>query len=366
MKKYYLFLCFLCPLLAKAQKKVDLDRFKFSVQFRSLPTLQLDSTYRTYSVQVVHSQAMQSINQSTDPANTVLLEGWRKLNGNGHVLVDVQLGDLIPESVTVEERKINITNKAGVVTGSNTMYYQRVLYSFAAVAHITDYKSAHIKDEVLVNRMYKQVYNSPEFANRALAHGYFLLNSVKIIRDLYNNCANKAMHYLSNQLTDHYGFAEVTSNDYMYVVGSRKHPEYEDNRKAMGQVNEVLFNMNANAAITGGRKQLQPAIEYFESIKKNYSSSSKHDRKIRYASYFNLAVLYYYLDDPEAMMKEANGLILNDYETSVGKAFQATATRLKNKFERSNIYTRHFSIDTKLFKGPDANAETSVALEKSK
>ncbi len=65
-------------------------------------------------------------------------------------------------------------------------------------------------------------------------------------------------------------------------------------------------------------------------------------------------------------MKEANGLILNDYETSVGKAFQATATRLKNEFERSNIYTRHFSIDTKLFKGPDANAETGVALEKSK
>ena len=99
-------------------------------------------------------------------------------------------------------------------------------------------------------------------------------------------------------------------------------------------------------------------IDYFEIIKTTYSGSKKHDRKIRYASYFNLAVLYYYLDDPEQMMKEANGLILNDFHTAVGKSFQETALRLKNQFQQSNIYTRHFNIDPSLFTGPHEKPDT--------
>ena len=60
------------------------------------------------------------------------------------------------------------------------------------------------------------------------------------------------------------------------------------------------------------------------------------------------------------MMKEANGLILNDFHTAVGKSFQETALRLKNQFQRTNIYTRHFSIDPTTFKGPVENANTVV------
>ena len=60
------------------------------------------------------------------------------------------------------------------------------------------------------------------------------------------------------------------------------------------------------------------------------------------------------------MMKEANGLVLNDFGTKDGKGFEKTATWLKNLFQLSNIYTRHFSIDTSSFKGPyEKNAVTA-------
>jgi hypothetical protein len=59
------------------------------------------------------------------------------------------------------------------------------------------------------------------------------------------------------------------------------------------------------------------------------------------------------------MMKEANGLVLNDFDTKDGKAFEQSAIWLKNMFEEANIYTRHFSIDPNTFKGPYAtNANT--------
>lgn len=352
MKKLYILtFCFL-PLLSTAQKSVDLDHHRFKVQYRSLPAIRLDSTYRTYDVQVETTQLMQSLLHDMSPENSVVLEGWRKLPQDGHITIKVRLGDLVPGSVSVKERVVTTKNGNGQVTGTKTFYYQEVVYTFAATANIYDYKGMHIMDQELADRNYKQVYRSPEFALRPMAEGYFLVNSLAVTKELYRNSVNRAMHYLSERITDNFGFSEVTVNDYMWIIDSRKHPEYSAFRQVFRQMNEVLFNMDANTPIEGVREKLKPVIDYFEKIRRDYSSNNRHDRKIRYASYFNLAVLYYYLDDPQSMMREANGLVLNDFDTKDGKAFERTATWLKNLFQQNNIYTRHFSINTASFKGP--------------
>lgn len=351
MKNYVLALAF-CPLFSLAQKRVDLDRFNFTVQFHSLPAIHLDSTYHTYNVLVEGTKMMQTFLQPIAPENTVLLDGWRKIPQTGHITIKVKLEDLLPESVSVKERIENIKNNLGQITGTRTLYHEEVVYTFAATAAINDYKGAHIMDELLADRGYKQVYKGPEFPFRQMAEGYFVLNTMKITGELYQNCVNRAMHDLSNRITDNFGFSDVTVNDMMWIVGSRKHPEYEAHRDAFKQLTEVLFSMNANQSIDGAREQLKPVIDYFEGIKDTYTSQKKHDRKIRYASYYNLAVLYYYLDDPQAMMKQATGLVLNDFDTRDGKNFEASATRLKNLFQQSNIYTRHFKIDPLSYRGP--------------
>ena len=352
VKNQYLFILFLLPLSVAAQRNVDLDRYNFSVQFRTLPDIRIDSTYRTYHVEVEGTKMMHSFLKDMAPEKTVLLEGWRKLNSDGHIAVKIKLDDLLPESVSVKERLENIKDKKGVITGTRTLYCQEVVYTFAAIASISDYKGVHIMDEVLADRGYKQVYRSPEFQIRQMAEGYFLLNSINKTGELYRNCVVRAMHNLSERLTNNFGFSDVTVNDHMWIIDSKKDPEYADHRQAFRQLSDVLFSMSASSSIEQARAQLKPVIDYFDGLKNEYTSNSKHDRKIRYASYFNLAVLYYYLDDPQKMMKEANGLILNDYDTRDGKAFEESAIRLKNIFQQANIYTRHFSIDTGTFKGP--------------
>ena len=360
VKKNYLILLFLLPLSIVAQKRVDLDKYKFTVQYRTLPKVRLDSTYHTYNVEVEGTKLMQPFLQGMAPDKTVLLEGWRKLPYDGHLTIKVKLEDLLPESVSVKERVENIKDKTGQITGTKIFYREEVVYTFAATADISDYKGVHIMDQVLADRGYKQVYNSPEFPVKTLAEGYFMLNSYSKTSELYKNCVNRAMHYLSDRLSENFGYGEATVNDFMWIVDSRKHPEYAAHRQAFLQMSEILFAMNANKSIEGSREQLKPVIAYFEGIKDTYTTTSKHDRKIRYASFFNLAVLYYYLDDPQMMMKEANGLVLNDFDTRDGKAFEQSATWLKNMFEEANIYTRHFSIDPNTFRGPYENNTNTI------
>jgi hypothetical protein len=352
VKNQYLFLALLLPVSLLAQRNVDLDKYNFSVQVRTLPLIRLDTTYHTFNVEVEGTKLMQSFLKDMAPERTVQLDGWKKLNSDGHISIKVKLDDLLPESVSVKERLENIKDKKGQITGTRTLYSQEVIYTFAATASITDYKGMHIMDEVLADRNYKQVFRSPEFAIRQMAEGYFLLNSVTKTAELYRNCVTRAMHDLSGRISNNFGFGDATIYDHMWIVDSKKDAEYNDHRQAFRQLSDVLFGFNASSSIDSAREQLKPVIDYFERIKTEYTSNTKHDRKLRYASYFNLAVLYYYLDDPQKMMKEANGLILNDYDTRDGKALEASAIRLKNLFQQTNIYTRHFEIDVDSFKGP--------------
>ncbi len=360
MKKLYFAACLLLPFTLMAQKSVDLDRYRFSVQFRSLPAMRIDSTYRTYQVEVDATKMMRPFLQELQPENTVRLEGWRKLPQDGHLLVKVKLGDLLPGDVAVKERVVTTRNGSGQTTGTKIFYYQEVVYTFEAEAVITDHRGIHIMDQQLASRGTKRTYKSPEFAVRALAEGYFVINSMAVTKELYRESVNRALHYLSERLTVNFGFDAVTAEDNMWVIDSRKHPEYNDWRNAIRQIQDVLFSMNASTPITGAKEQVQPAIRYFEKIKRDYAGPSRHDRKLRYGCYYNLAVLYYYLDDPQAMMKEANGLVLNDFDIKDGVAFEKTATWLRNLFQQNNIYTRHFPINTENLKGPYEKADMTV------
>ncbi len=355
MLKYSLYIFFLLPVSLLAQKRVDLDKFGFTVQFRSLPNYKLDSSYRTYNVEVEETKIMGPFIKDLEPEKSVMIDGWKKLLAAGHLNVKVKMDELIPESFATKERVENITDRNGRVTGTRTLYSQEVTYTFSANAIISDYKGIHIKDQELASRSFKQTYTSPEFPIKHIATGYFMLNSKNVISELYRQSVNKATRYLSNRLSDDFGFGEVTVNDFMWIIDSRKHPEYDEHRKAFQQLNSALFSIDANTPIDGLREQLKPVIKYFESIKKNYSSNSKHDRKIRYASFYNLAVIYYYLDDPQMMMKEASGLALNDFDADDARGFEESALRLKNQFQLFNIYTRHFRVDPNSFKGPFEN-----------
>jgi hypothetical protein len=303
---------------------------------------------------------MQSFMNELEPARMVQREGWRKLPVDGHINIRIQMEDLLPESFNVVERVEDIRDRQGKVTGQRRLYAQEMTYTFAARASITDYKGIHIMDRQLANRERKMVFRSPEFQVRQLAEGYFLLNSMKVTQDLIRQNVTRAMNNLSAELTQNFGYAAVTLNDHLWIVGSRKHAEYDAHRKAFREMTSALFGLDANTPVNGLREKLKPVIDYFEGVKKRYNTQSKHDRKLRYASYFNLAVIYYYLDDPASMMHEAQGLILNDFDSRDGRGFEQVAMRLREQMQIANVSSRHFPIDVNKFKGPyEQNTATS-------
>ncbi|HYC29728.1 MAG TPA: hypothetical protein VEB42_12940, partial [Chitinophagaceae bacterium] len=67
----------------------------------------------------------------------------------------------------------------------------------------------------------------------------------------------------------------------------------------------------------------------------------------------NLAKIYWYLDDPDSAMKEANEVIINGYDAKDGSRLEAGATDLKALMRSARIYTRHFRVPVQEYQGPD-------------
>lgn len=66
---------------------------------------------------------------------------------------------------------------------------------------------------------------------------------------------------------------------------------------------------------------------------------------MRYASFFNLAKIHYYLDDPDAAMQAAGELMLNEYDEKDGRRLEAAATELKLLLKQNKFTSRHFPIE---------------------
>ena len=86
-------------------------------------------------------------------------------------------------------------------------------------------------------------------------------------------------------------------------------------------------------------------------LKKKYSSNSKADKKLRYASYYNLAKIYWYLDDPDAGLKEANELVINGFDAKDGRGLEAGATNLKMQLRLAKRDSRHFPLNVEDYQG---------------
>jgi hypothetical protein len=74
-------------------------------------------------------------------------------------------------------------------------------------------------------------------------------------------------------------------------------------------------------------------------LKTKYTEDSKTARKMRYSAYYNLAVIYLLLDEPEKTIVEAEKLILNDYDKGRWKELINRANRLIEDFKiaKNNI-----------------------------
>lgn len=165
MKKISTLLAMLFSAYVVFSQRVDLDKYNFSASYIELPKMVMDTSYKTFFVEMDASSTTLKDLGEENLDESVYIQGWKKLPGDGHVKIFIRLEDIFIENFEVKERKEILKDKNGKETGQKTYYYLQLAYTFAAQSKVTDYKGNSVITINLSNREYKQTYNSKEFSS---------------------------------------------------------------------------------------------------------------------------------------------------------------------------------------------------------
>jgi hypothetical protein len=330
-------------------QKVDLDSEKFTYTYRDYPTDPLPTDFVTYSVTYDASGSVKNEISESEVVDKLFLEGFKRLDKGAHLQITVQFNSLIFNSSQVKERFVVQKDKNGKETGRTYYYWVELAYSFTGSAKMKDYKGNIIHRSSLGGNFN---HKTGEFNSYKAASDYFNNNRNELRGNFIRERVQHSITDLSHTLSDKYGFPVRSGQDELWILDSESHPEYKGHNNALKTVQELMRTMSPDLPVTEIRAQLNPTIEYFESLKTKYNKDDKRERKMRYASWFNLGKIYLYLDDMDAAIKEAEGLIKNDYDPKDGKRMIEEAQRVKAIFNKNKANTRHFPIELDKMEGP--------------
>ena len=374
MKKTLIFLLFLVSVTISAQK-VDLDRFYFDVSYQQLPKEPVPFEKRSFASEVKLGGKIQTYTNRVALNDNIKIYGWKKTDENPTVKMELNIEDFVERRITPEIRVEETRDRQGKVTSRREYHYILATYSGrgyakivgprrvdqitakqveeakakqAAVASTNRFlKNAVVKkDSSATNGGFKWSYDeeisvkSKEFDEPKAAMKDFYLNKGafhdKTLRDYVTAVNNNFI----TGINDLYGFKAISTNQNLWILDA-KNDEGATQIEAIQAVRALFKTMRADQPIEDLKSNMQPLIEYFDSLKTKYTDDSKPARKMRYSAYYNLAVIYLLIDEPEKTIVEAEKLILNDYDKADGRELINRANRLLEDFKIANTKSTH-------------------------
>jgi hypothetical protein len=335
-------------LTATQAQRVDLDRFNFTVSYRDFPEEPLPSEYKTFNLRIEVAPSLGYLNLG----DGFTIDGLKRVNGTGHITILAILDDILIEKSELKERLDVKKDRQGNET-RRIYYANEIVYSFSARASVYDYKGNTIlSNYILSDREKKQTYRTSEFSSPAEASNFFNSKIFEIKNNLAKQLSAQAISNLNTEFNYKYGYQLHRTNDILWILNNKRHAAYADHQAAWNQFKNAIVLMSADESLDKVKEKMKPVIAYFEKAKTQYTGSDKEARKMRYASFYNLAKIYLWLDEPDKAKIEADELAMNDYDESDGKNLRAMAENLETTLRKNNSNSRHFAVNVDSYQSP--------------
>ena len=356
-------------------QRVDLDRFYVDVMYQKLPLEPVTQDQRSYGIHVKTGGAVLSYASAESLYDRVVLHGWKRVEQTPTVGIDLKLEDFTELGSSVETRVVETKDLSGKVTSTKVTYYALARYASRGNAQISGPRApvvptakeleqqAKKAEAISTNRFLKNVavpktdiaqptgpvvlsfsknieYKSQDYADSKEAGLAFSNNKAAIYSQQLRQFVDDAINTTNDRVNELYGFEPVTTKELFWILDS-KSEEGSVQKEAIYAVKTLFATTRPAEPITELKESIKPLIEYFDSLKAKYPSDDKAGRKMRYSCFYNLAKIYLLTDEPEKAVREAEGLIANDYDAKDGENIRLVSQQLLAEFERAKTRTCH-------------------------
>ncbi len=310
-------------------QNANLDREYVKVSYIKLPAKPiLDNNKRSFS--------------SND--RSISLLGFSRVETNGTIDIVYNYNGTQISDVEINKTKHEDKDKEGNIISVSYTYNVHAQYSSSA--NISVNNAYNPENGYQKNLIKTDEYLSKSFSSHNEAQNYYNRNKYNIKNDYAAEHKIEMTNNVNYTLNQLYGYVSKSRNDQFWILGNKKHPEYQKHMETYETMKTIFDKMKYDVPIDVLKAELQPSIAYFEGLIPKYVGTKKRMKKMRYASYYNIAKMYYYLDMPEKTKEYAQKLIANDYGKSDGKQLIRLSNQLIEDFRINKIKSRHFEILT--------------------
>lgn len=340
MKNYILVFLLSFVALSSYSQSVDLDREYMNVSYVRLPSNPvLDQNFRTFSVKVNASYISRGTYPKAILEDKIVLEGFEKVNRMGTIQIEIQIDDVIINNVEIQKREVVKKDKEGNITSRKTYYKPVVTYTTSGRYYLKD----HTDSPPNYGLGKKSFHTGSEYNSHAAAYKYFNNNRGALKNKFTRDFIESIPGTVNGKINYRYGYSQMSHKALLWILDSKKNPENGGHKKALADMQSLFSTMKYDEPIEEIKTKAEPIIAYFESVIPKFSDvKKKKHKKMRYASYFNIAYMYYYLDMPDKAIEYANKLIANGYDKGDGKKIIKQSELLKQRFADNKKSTRHF------------------------
>lgn len=310
-------------------QSTNLDREKFHVSYVKLPTEPiLDNSKRTYSINI----------------NGVAINGFSKVNSPGVLDINYTFSGTTVGEVKIDKEKHQKTDKDGNVTSTWYTYKVNTTFSSGAAINVVNSNTDQSYEK---NFSASTDYSSNDFTSYYKAEKHYAINKYDIKSNQRSKHQSSLKSSVKSYLNSKYGYVPYnTDQNYLWILASKKHPETKKHHEAYDKMKVIFSKMKYDEPVDEMAKELEPVIAYFNDVIPRYEGTKRKMRKVKYASYYNLARIYYYLGMPEKVKENAQKIIDNDYDKSDGKYFLRIAESLAKSLATNKMKSRHMKIVT--------------------
>lgn len=337
-------------------KSVDIDNVHHYYSYRNLPAQPINPIDFKYATKVNATGVVKNNISVEEIDNAMFIAGQVKVENPEEALITLELtlGSIIVTSSSVADRKVEDKDKDGKVLSTKYYYWAVITYTFEASSVFRNGQDV-LKKGSIYSRDTQLHLTSKEYGSRKEAADYWNNNKESLVSGFYREHSLKSAEYLSNDASILYGFKPIKERGVIKTMDEKKHDENIKFRAVVDSLKVEFEKMTPDSPIN--REKVEALIMYFKNIPEKYTDPKKKaDVRLRYAAWYNLCRIYYYLDEPENVAQYADKITANGYDEKDGGKLVKEATDLKAIFDKTNIRTRHFNPDV-YFAPPPQEAE---------
>lgn len=377
MKGYLTFTLTLFIFTLSFAQKADIDNNRIYVEYATIPKHYVPAEDRSYSVDISGSYKF----DKQDLANQLKIRGWEHVeDGTAHV--NLRLAAFSRGKSSYKKRVAEKKDDDGKVISKTNYYKYEVTNSGNANLKIYGPQNAlqlkkKPKSKKQKKKMLEKLSNpflqntkgsgnssSDEYVSYDLSKTYnistkehktlkaagdemkrtFESEYQRNLDDYNQNIASRASDYLNT----HYGYNRKRDWVKFKTLGSKKHPEHEMFNNAVNAMKEILSQKQFNQSFDEITENINPIIDYFRTTADTYSSKDKHQKRLKAASLFNMAQLYYYLDQPEKSIEIGNEYLEWGHDKKDGEKFIEKSEKLSQLLSFHKMEGRFIPTDENL------------------